>query len=206
MAGVAEKGNDKDAADNDDDDDNDEEEDGQWCDICQRLIDTVLPERAGRHGQRDRKAKKRSKKKEIEAIRLENLRLVKWVGMMRQVNNDWAELARQKEKLLRRRIRKGVPEAFRGKVWHALSGASEMQQKSAHTYEEQVQKAETLFGPGDAEKNAKLRAEVRALLPTRIKEWDDVIAADLGRTYPRHVVFIQPEGVPHFAAFSARMG
>ena len=50
---------------------------------------------------------------------------------MKMIGN-WAKYQSKKRSKLKKRIRKGIPAAFRGRVWYILSGAEKVQQKGLY--------------------------------------------------------------------------
>ena len=63
-----------------------------------------------------------------ERLLLENSRLEKWRVMLR----DWGRFeAGGRRKVLRRRVRKGIPEAVRGRAWYLMSGAPRCKRETA---------------------------------------------------------------------------
>jgi len=97
---------------------------------------------------------------------LENARTGKWLSLLA----DWDGVAARRPELLKRRLRKGVPDALRKVVWPRLSGGEAF--RRAH--------------PG-------LYASLLAAKPAR--EDEQCINVDLPRTYPNNFMFTALGGV-----------
>lgn len=95
-----------------------------------------------------------------DEVQLEGARARKWEEMLR----DWGAFVRRHPRAAKRRARKGVPNALRGRAWPVLAGADTL--KAAH--------------PG-------LYLDCLAQTPARSDMM--CIALDLPRTYPNHVLF-----------------
>lgn len=67
----------------------------------------------------------RRKAADRAAARLENLRLEKWRSMLGPGLANWARVVQKSPKMVKRRIRKGIPDPLRGRLWALLSGAAE---------------------------------------------------------------------------------
>ncbi len=67
----------------------------------------------------DKRYTKRLDKEKPAEVWLENSRTQKWLSMML----NWKSFATKHPALVKKRIRKGIPEAVRGKMWVLLSGA-----------------------------------------------------------------------------------
>jgi len=104
-------------------------------------------------------------------VRLENLRTEKWLAML----GAWDVQSKKKRKRLDSRIRKGVPDGLRDKVWPRLV---ELNQTilTEPAFEDLLEKTNLSF---DAE----------------IDKTRECISRDIGRTFPRHVVFQKRNGV-----------
>lgn len=94
----------------------------------------------------------------------------KWVVMLR----DWDNYVVTHVVKAKRRVRKGIPDALRGRVWQTMTGS--------------VKKRELGRFEG-------LQAEADALMPGD-KEYAflDIIERDLDRTFPHHDMFADPTG------------
>ena len=69
----------------------------------------------------------RSEKRALKkSIWLENKRSLKWLIMC----ENWAEWSTKQHKTVKRRVRKGVPDAMRGKMWEVFSGADRLRQRA----------------------------------------------------------------------------
>lgn len=139
---------------------------------------------------------------------LENRRTQKWVRMIGKQLEDWEVyvscLSVQYHALsdvphaltsthrcnrcqlrhastLKRRIRKGVPEALRGRVWGHLAGASLMLRNNPGVYPSllRADDASAASTPSDASSSS-------AACPTAVT---DAIARDIERTFPKHYLF-----------------
>lgn len=107
-------------------------------------------------------------------IRLENQRTQKW----RNVLSKWHSFTTKQRDVLKRRLRKGIPEAMRGMVWTRLVGA-------------------------DAKRaaNPDLYAALLKRSYTSTDEILDVIERDIPRTLPLHAMFAEPGGLGQAALF-----
>ncbi|RLN58937.1 hypothetical protein BBJ28_00022414 [Nothophytophthora sp. Chile5] len=97
------------------------------------------------------------------AVWLENRRTQKWVKMIGKQLEDWEVCQLRHAFTLKKRIRKGIPEALRGRVWCHLAGSSQMLLNNSGAYHE--------------------------LLQTVHVPCEETIARDIGRTFPRHSLF-----------------
>lgn len=97
------------------------------------------------------------------AVWLENRRTQKWVKMIGKQLEDWEVCQLRHAATLKKRIRKGVPEALRGRVWSHLAGSSQMLLNNPGVYHQ--------------------------LLQTARVPCEETIARDIGRTFPRHSLF-----------------
>lgn len=97
-------------------------------------------------------------------LSLEASRVRKWLAMLR----SWDATRSGSAALLKRRVRKGVPDCLRGVVWPLLSG-------------------------GAARRRAAPAGEYARLTRLQPSRADALcIALDLPRTYPNHVLFASP--------------
>lgn len=87
----------------------------------------------------------------------------KWIKMIR----DWKNVNKAKRKKLKRRIRKGIPDAARGHVWMEICGVREKTKANPQVYESK----HVIYG----ENNIM-----------------ETIERDITRTYPRHLFFADP--------------
>ncbi|KAF1791071.1 Rab-GTPase-TBC domain [Phytophthora cactorum] len=97
------------------------------------------------------------------AVWLENRRTQKWVKMIGKQLEDWEVCQLRNAATLKKRIRKGIPEALRGRVWSHLAGSSQMLLNNPGAYHE--------------------------LLQTTQVPCEETIARDIGRTFPKHSLF-----------------
>lgn len=87
---------------------------------AQPLSDDAAAEAADRW----RREREREREREDERGRERQLRRIrKWMKMLGPDGSNLAAYMARKPAKFKRRIRKGVPEQFRGLVWHLLSGA-----------------------------------------------------------------------------------
>lgn len=69
---------------------------------------------------------------------------------------------------VKERIRKGIPDAVRGKVWMSLTGARELQEKQPNLFQKLV------ADPSPSE--------------------DDIVK-DISRTFPKHIFYCERDGM-----------
>eukprot|EP00210_Caulerpa_lentillifera_P007875 g7516.t1 len=100
----------------------------------------------------------------------EKNRLKKWRHMVGAGGLDWEKYLTKHQIKVKRRIRKGIPDALRGLVWQLLSGGRSLLLKNEGVYHELM-----LYKKG----MEKVELE---------------IVRDLNRTYPSHVYFQQRQG------------
>ncbi len=105
--------------------------------------------------------------------RLDYSRTKKWLAML----DDWEPYVRTHPNQLKRRIRKGVPNSLRSRVWPLLCGASSLKASSPLLYQQMLHKTPA-------------RADLTS------------IALDLPRTYPHHVLFSSSGAAVHTSAQS----
>ncbi|KAF9587137.1 hypothetical protein IFM89_039654 [Coptis chinensis] len=98
----------------------------------------------------------------------EERRVRKWRKMIGVGGSDWKHYVRRKPHVVRRRIRKGIPDCLRGLVWQLISGSRDLLLMNAGVYEQLV------------------------LYETSSSELD--IIRDISRTFPSHVFFQQRHG------------
>jgi hypothetical protein len=108
-----------------------------------------------------------------EELRLELSRTKKWLLML----DEWEPYVRLHPRQLKRRIRKGVPNALRSRVWPLLCGASSLKATKPHLYQQMLHKTPA-------------RTDLTS------------IALDLPRTYPHHVLFSPSGAAVHTSAQS----
>ncbi|EFJ27331.1 hypothetical protein SELMODRAFT_231859 [Selaginella moellendorffii] len=98
----------------------------------------------------------------------EDRRLTKWRKMIGTGGADWRHYVRRKPNVVKRRIRKGIPDRLRGLVWQLISGSRDLLLMNQGVYEQLV------------------------LYETSSSELD--IIRDISRTFPSHVFFQQRHG------------
>ncbi|XP_022759331.1 TBC1 domain family member 10A isoform X3 [Durio zibethinus] len=98
----------------------------------------------------------------------EAIRVRKWRKMIGVGGNDWKHYARRKPHVVKRRIRKGIPDCLRGLVWQLISGSRDLLLLNPGVYEQLV------------------------IYETSASELD--IIRDISRTFPSHVFFQQRHG------------
>jgi len=113
-----------------------------------------------------------SEKSRRRRVRLENLRLEKWLFMSKNLKQEMTS----RPKRFKRRIRKGIPDAYRLKAWSVICGASEDQSLNPSLFQKLLQQAKTTKDPD-------------------LIRVHDSIYRDVGRTFPRHVIFKHKNGV-----------
>ncbi|KAI4306611.1 hypothetical protein L6164_029872 [Bauhinia variegata] len=98
----------------------------------------------------------------------EEKRLRKWRKMIGAGGSDWKHYLRRKPYVVKRRIRKGIPDCLRGLVWQLMSGSRDLLLMNPGVYEQLV------------------------IYETSASELD--IIRDISRTFPSHVFFQQRHG------------
>ncbi|XP_017218576.1 uncharacterized protein LOC108196027 isoform X2 [Daucus carota subsp. sativus] len=98
----------------------------------------------------------------------EERRIRKWRKMIGVGGSDWKHYVKRKPHVVRRRIRKGVPDCLRGLVWQLISGSRDLLLMNPGVYEQLV------------------------LYETSASELD--IIRDISRTFPSHIFFQQRHG------------
>jgi len=56
----------------------------------------------------------------------EEKRVTKWRKMIGTGGSDWKHYVRRKPHVVKRRIRKGIPDCLRGLVWQLISGSRDL--------------------------------------------------------------------------------
>ena len=102
----------------------------------------------------------------VEHVHRDNARLEKWTDMLQR----WDFILRSRRNKLKARVRKGVPDCLRQKVWYDISGAEEIKAKYPQGH---YQYLVSLPGKEDVEEQ---------------------ITKDLCRTFPTHILFQKLEG------------
>ncbi|XP_022978588.1 EVI5-like protein isoform X1 [Cucurbita maxima] len=98
----------------------------------------------------------------------EERRVRKWRKMIGIGGSDWKHYVRRKPHVVKRRIRKGIPDCLRGLVWQLISGSRDLLLMNPGVYEQLV------------------------IYETSASELD--IIRDISRTFPSHVFFQQRHG------------
>eukprot|EP00249_Psilotum_nudum_P022438 c28518_g2_i4 orf=618-1697(+) len=98
----------------------------------------------------------------------EEERLRKWRKMIGVDGADWEQYVQRKPQVVKRRIRKGIPDCLRGLVWQLISGSRDLLLMNPGVYEQLV------------------------FYETSASELD--IIRDISRTFPSHVFFQQRHG------------
>ncbi|KAJ6926672.1 hypothetical protein NC651_010935 [Populus alba x Populus x berolinensis] len=98
----------------------------------------------------------------------EERRVRKWRKMIGVGGSDWKHYVRRKPHVVKRRIRKGIPDCLRGLVWQLISGSRDLLLMNPGVYEQLV------------------------IYETSASELD--IIRDISRTFPSHVFFQQRHG------------
>ncbi|XP_050103248.1 uncharacterized protein LOC126583000 isoform X1 [Malus sylvestris] len=98
----------------------------------------------------------------------EERRVRKWRKMIGVGGSDWKHYFRRKPHVVKRRIRKGIPDCLRGLVWQLISGSRDLLLMNPGVYEQLV------------------------IYETSASELD--IIRDISRTFPSHIFFQQRHG------------
>ncbi|KAK1296443.1 hypothetical protein QJS10_CPB15g00946 [Acorus calamus] len=98
----------------------------------------------------------------------EESKVRKWRKMIGVGGSDWKHYVRRKPHVVRRRIRRGIPDCLRGLVWQLISGSRDLLLMNPGVYEQLV------------------------IYETSASELD--IIRDISRTFPSHVFFQQRHG------------
>lgn len=98
----------------------------------------------------------------------EERRVRKWRKMIGAGGSDWKHYVRRKPHVVKRRVRKGIPDCLRGLVWQLISGSRDLLLMNPGVYEQLV------------------------IYETSASELD--IIRDISRTFPSHVFFQQRHG------------
>lgn len=65
----------------------------------------------------------------------EERRLRKWRKMIGVGGTDWKHYVRRKPSVVKRRVRKGIPDCLRGLVWQLISGSRDLLLMNQGVYE-----------------------------------------------------------------------
>ncbi|KAJ3677513.1 hypothetical protein LUZ60_003237 [Juncus effusus] len=98
----------------------------------------------------------------------EERRIRKWRKMIGVGGSDWKHYVKRNPQVVKRRIRKGIPDCLRGLVWQLISGSRELLLLNPGVYEQLV------------------------VYETSASELE--IIRDISRTFPSHVFFQQRHG------------
>ncbi|CAA7038578.1 unnamed protein product [Microthlaspi erraticum] len=98
----------------------------------------------------------------------EERKVRKWRKMIGVGGSDWKHYVRRKPNVVKRRIRKGIPDRLRGLVWQLISGSRDLLLMNPGVYEQLV------------------------IYETSASELD--IIRDISRTFPSHVFFQKRHG------------
>ena len=165
-------------------------------------------------GQRQQNSSRHQKEVRRSAW-LQNKRLEKW----RKMDKEWRLWMTKRHAKVKSRIRKGIPDPFRGRMWYVLSGADELRKKSQKSYRNVVDELEPIIlqvktaieaerekqkeaarAAAAAADSAAQKMQSSSISPRSTSEklpewqrdmhkWDVVIDADLSRTFPAHCMF-----------------
>ncbi|KAF8012780.1 hypothetical protein BT93_I0819 [Corymbia citriodora subsp. variegata] len=109
-----------------------------------------------------------SRGKSKDEFEREERRVRKWRKMIGVGGSDWKQYVRRKPHVVKRRVRKGIPDCLRGLVWQLISGSRDLLLMNPGVYEQLV------------------------IYETSASELD--IIRDISRTFPSHVFFQQRHG------------
>ncbi|CAN6448707.1 unnamed protein product [Victoria cruziana] len=98
----------------------------------------------------------------------EERRTRKWRKMIGAGSSDWKRYVRRKPLVVKRRVRKGIPDCLRGLVWQLLSGSRDLLLMNPGVYEQLV---------------------IYENSPSELE-----IIRDISRTFPSHIFFQQRHG------------
>eukprot|EP01026_Neomeris_dumetosa_P056778 TRINITY_DN52017_c0_g1_i10.p1 TRINITY_DN52017_c0_g1~~TRINITY_DN52017_c0_g1_i10.p1 ORF type:complete len:710 (+),score=59.99 TRINITY_DN52017_c0_g1_i10:164-2293(+) len=115
-------------------------------------------------GSQQSKKKSQVKAVEQQINEKQNERLQKWRGMLGAAGEDFREYWKEQPDVVKRRVRKGIPDQLRGLVWQLLSGSRDLRVENPMVYRTLV-----LY---ESEQIS-----------------EDQIIKDLGRTFPGHVYY-----------------
>jgi len=99
----------------------------------------------------------------IQILNIEFKRVEKWAVMI----EEWDYYMDKNRNIIKKRVRKGIPDLVRGTVWQLLS---------------------------DSVKLTLLQEEYESLLKVKESEFDSVIIRDITRTFPKHPIFRERAG------------
>ncbi|XWS75392.1 hypothetical protein CRYUN_Cryun01aG0082900 [Craigia yunnanensis] len=78
-------------------------------------------------------------------ISWEARRVRKWRKMIGVGGSDWKHYARRKPHVVKRRIRKGIPDCLRGLIWQLISGSRDLLLMNPGVYEEDATDPDTML-------------------------------------------------------------
>ena len=171
-----------------------------------------LTDRFGFYLDGTRDGKQTSRRPSRIQIFLETKRERKWRKMLNEhtpfIENNTIETQNlsRKQKIFKRRVRKGIPNSVRSHAWWVLSNAKEIQNKcnnndnNNETYYQRLCKiSNDIFKSHHSINNNSInnqyynkdkeeQIQLHKYISTNYK-WDNVIKEDLTRTYPNHILF-----------------
>jgi hypothetical protein len=100
-------------------------------------------------------------------------REAKWMQMTK--DDGFLKFKENHQELVKKRIRKGIPDSFRSKVWPLLSGATQIREKNTQ------------------ERNKQGEKPLYFHLANTESKFADTIVKDITRTFPSHVLFQSDE-------------
>lgn len=136
---------------------------------------------------------KMNKKQSINFMRSRNLRREKkWGAML----NDWKDTKSRKKKKLRRRLRKGVPNAVRGQAWVHMEGVkAKIEVEQRGYYAELVRRSSGIYSGIETVNEVEIEvtnSSSHSLAGGYLVQQNslvEVIERDISRTFPRHHMF-----------------
>mmetsp|Transcript_19712 Transcript_19712/g.29452 ORF Transcript_19712/g.29452 Transcript_19712/m.29452 type:complete len:381 (-) Transcript_19712:110-1252(-) len=99
----------------------------------------------------------------------EEMRLVKWRTILR--SKSWEELQTKNPRLLKKRVRQGIPARYRGMLWRVMAGSDSLERKNPGLYKKLL-----LSGTCDP-------------------KFVGLITRDIDRTFSKHILFRDRQGV-----------
>ncbi|GAA0140114.1 GTPase-activating protein [Lithospermum erythrorhizon] len=138
---------------------------GDDDEVIEASVVPVKVDRSGFVSQEGNSPDKLSRRIEFQR---EQRRIRKWRKMIGVGGSDWKHYVRRKPHIVKRRIRKGIPDCLRGFVWQLISGSRDLLLMNPGVYEQLV------------------------IYETSTSELD--IIRDISRTFPSHVFFQQRHG------------
>lgn len=74
----------------------------------------------------------------VVMFRRDERRVKKWRKMIGVGGSDWKHYVRRKPHVVKRRIRKGIPDCLRGLVWQLISGSRDLLLMNPGVYEVRI--------------------------------------------------------------------